>query len=74
MSKTYKTYITLAEAFKSGELKKEEWILRLDNDDCFLSWIGDDEKEPKRQPKFNGNGYNDLQRVIEALGIPCEWV
>lgn len=81
----YKTYGELAEAFRAGVLPG--WKLILDNDSCHLAFTGDppegssesevmdfdDKKYLEGQKLFHGEGYNDLAKAVEALGIPCEW-
>jgi hypothetical protein len=80
----YATYTELAEAFRSGELSKDDWILVLDNDSCHLDWRGacppgvsEDEYRDKKYEEgrglFQGNGYQDLEDAVTAAGIPCEW-
>ncbi len=84
----YNNLKELAEAFKSGELSRGDWILRLDNDNSSLYWRGEipfpedsdahtdffDAKHDEAYEWFRGNGYADLQDACEAAGIPAEWV
>lgn len=86
MKKKYKTVKELAEAFKTGELDRDRYVLILDNDHSFMDdraprpeGITDEEwqdEENKRwkfcQDLFEGNGQYDLQEALEAAGIPCE--
>lgn len=81
MAKTkpkYADYQQLADAFKSGELSREDYILRMDNDNCNLRYIGDqmdeDEAYGHCQSLFRGEGYGDIVEVCNVAGIPCEWV
>ena len=73
----YKTYGELAEAFRSGELDRERYILVMDNDNCSLSYRGDDMDEDEAyehaQTLFRGDGYRDIVDVCHAAGIPAEW-
>ena len=74
----YKTYSELAAAFRSGELDREKYVLRLDNDSCVLCYMGDDMDEDAAYEHghalFQGHGYTDLAEVCKAAGIPAEWV
>lgn len=90
MQPKYKTLVELAEAFRTGELSKDHYVLVLDNDCSFLRYIGprpdgieeggaaEDEWEDERyehcKTLFAGNGYSDLEDACTAAGIPCEWV
>ncbi len=76
----YKTYEELAEAFKSGELSDREWMLQMDNDNCFLVFIGEtvneqeaDDRHAEAQSMFRGGGQCDAVELAQAAGIPCEW-
>lgn len=73
----YRTYTELAEAFKSGELDREKYVLVMDNDSCRLSYRGGDMDEDERyaheESLFRGGGYGDIVEVCEAAGIPAEW-
>ena len=74
----YTSYAALAAAFKSGELDPEKYVLMLDNDNCYLSYRGDDMDEDDAfdhcEKLFWGNGDFDFEEVVTALGIPCEGV
>lgn len=83
MARKYKTLSDLANAFKTGELLKTEWVLVLDNDDSFLRFIGDpqncededlyrDRMTDHADELYRGNGCADLQEACEAAGIPSE--
>ena len=73
----YKTYRELADAFNSGELDRNKYLLILDNDSCDLTYAGDDMGEEEAyehcQSLFRGNGYDDLKELCDAAGIPAEW-
>jgi hypothetical protein len=76
----YKNLTELAAAFKTGELKKNLYMLQLDNDCSSLRYIGPiaseedlDEKNDECDDWFRGNGYADLKEACEIAGIPCEW-
>ena len=72
----YKTYKELIDAFASGELDKEKYVLVMDNDCCSLSYIGGDwdEDDPRWDEElFEGNGYCDMVYVCNAAGIPTEY-
>ena len=83
MARKYKNLAELANAFKTGELKKNLYILQLDNDCSALRYIGpvngeDEDIERDRKNDecgewFEGNGYADLKDACEAAGIPSEW-
>lgn len=84
MKRKYQTILELANAFKLGELNDKEWIVILDNDDCYLQYRGPvpegededtfcDKKYKEGNKLFRGNGYFDLQEAYLAAGIPCEW-
>ena len=75
-SKTYKTYDELFAAFRAGELK--DYVLRMDNDNCRLDYIGDSMEEDEAYEHctslFWGNGQFDTVEMLKAAGIPCESV
>lgn len=62
----YNSYAELKAAYESGELDKDEHIIQLDNDVCYL-YVNDEEV-------FRGGGYYDLNKLFELAGIPAEWV
>lgn len=62
----YKTYKELKDAYDKGELSRDEHILQLDNDENFL-YVGD-------VCVFRGDGYRDIDKLMELAGIPAEWV
>ena len=72
----YPTYKELFEAFRRGELK--DYVLRMDNDYCCLSYIGsemdEDEASEHCADLFRGGGYVDVVEMLVAAGIPCESV
>ncbi len=74
----YTSYAALAAAFKSGELDPKKYVLMLDNDNCYLDYLGDDMDEGAAyrhaHSLFEGNGDFDFEEVVTALGIPCEGV
>lgn len=83
----YANLIELAEAFRSGELNRDEWFLMLDNDSSSLRYKGPnpneedtdeydmfvDRKNDEANELFEGDGYADLKDACEAAGIPAEW-
>jgi len=62
----YKNYKELQDAYKSGELTKDD-KLYLDNDQTFVV-----DKNDKFI--FEGNGYQDLEELAILAGFPAEWV
>jgi len=89
MTYKYNSLIDVAAAFASGELKRDEYTLVLDNDTSFLRYCGPlpegilpdspeadawrDRKVDETRTLFRGNGYADLADACEAAGIPSEW-
>ncbi len=73
----YPTYEALAQAFATGELDMNKYVLVLDNDCCTLDYRGDDMDEDEAYEHcarlFHGNGYADFGDAVRAAGIPCEW-
>lgn len=83
----YKNLIELAAAYRSGEIKSEEWVLVLDNDSSYLRWNGanpfgrntraaedfESAKYDEGEKLFRGKGYSDLEDACKAAGIPAEW-
>ena len=73
----YKTFAELANAFASGELDKEKYILVMDNDSSGLQYRGDDMQESEAyehtKSLFSGGGPDDIVDVCNAAGIPAEW-
>lgn len=75
----------LAEAFASGELSRDDWIVDMDNDNATLRWRGScpegvdeddfaDSKYEEGKTLWRGDGYSDVADAFIAAGIPCEWV
>ena len=77
----YPTYEALAKAFATGELDRKAYVLVLDNDNCRLAYRGADDDDEETQGAaykrcaqlFHGGGFADLEALVQALGIPCEW-
>lgn len=74
--KKYNNYKELADAFRTGELDREKYILQMDNDCCHLAYTGDDMNEDEAYDHcrglFAGNGYGDVVDICNLAGIPCE--
>lgn len=82
----YKNLEELAHAFQSGQLN--DWILRVDNDSCYLMWNGDypnnlsdDEMDELYEEKycegvqlFSKQIPIDVVEVLNMCGIPAEYV
>lgn len=62
----YNSYRELLEAYKTGELSRDH-ILYVDNDETFV--MGKNGK-----CIFRGDGYGDIDTLLELLGFPYEWV
>ena len=82
-NKKYPTYDALSEAFKSGELDREKYVLVVDNDNCRLRRTNlggpdgdytdaDEALDVAAADLFEGYGYADLAEAISAAGIPTE--
>lgn len=71
----YKGWSELFEAFRSGELDAEKYMVIMDNDNCCLAYTGNDEDEAcdHCDSLFHGGGYGDIVEVLKAAGIPAEW-
>lgn len=77
----YKSYTELAAAFKSGELDSTKYYLMLDNDSTGLCRLYDDSLSYEENDRlneeagewFSGDGYQDIEAMADALGIPNEW-
>lgn len=83
--KKYPTYESLAEAFRTGELDPKKFVLRLDNDNCYLARTDTDDPDESEEAArlddearelFDGNGcyYEDVLEMLRAAGIPAESV
>ena len=59
-------------AFKSGQLRHEDWIVMVDNDSCHLVGLRDDTVEPVIDLP-NAEGWSLLSR-LKKEGVPCESV
>lgn len=73
----YSNLKELSEAFKSGELLRDEWELIVDNDSSCLQWCGDpdlyEEKFKESDELYSGGeGQYDIIEALEALEIPCD--
>ena len=74
-------YKKIIEDFKSGKLKKEDHVLVLDNDACYLelrsACVTEEEREIRNEElseKYGrGKGHQDLEDICSAAGINCEW-
>jgi hypothetical protein len=62
----YKTYKELVEAYEIGELDRDKNKLIMDNDCCHVY--------VDNFPVFEGNGYYDMDKLLDLLGIPNEEV
>ena len=73
----YKTWKELFAAFASGKLPRDKYCVVMDNDCCFLRYLGDDMDENEAydhcEELFHGDGYRDIVDVLNAAGIPAEW-
>lgn len=73
-------YKQIIEDFNTGVLDKEIFTLMVDNDDIFLSVDSGDEDldellEKAAEGKYgNGNGYQDIVKILQAAGANAERV
>ena len=80
----YKNYKELFEAFDSGELSRDDYVIMVDNDNITLSYRGSDREDmtedeedelyEKTSSLFRGNGYEDIEEILKAAGYPAEGV
>ncbi len=84
----YKNLAELSEAFKSGELSEENYVLIVDNDHSYLTYVGSSpyyaksdsaqhveymqDKDKETAELFSGGGPNDFHEACQALGIPTD--
>jgi len=72
----YKDFEEVVAAFKSGELDKTKYVLVLDSNVVKLRYEGDDMDEDDAYLHcfrlFRGHP-QDIDKLITALGLPCEW-
>lgn len=64
----YKTIKELADAFKSGEMNKDKYVVQMDNDESFLgvSWEWAD-KEAERLSKDGDHIHDSAQDEADGL-------
>ena len=83
MTPKYNSYKELSEAFQSGELNFDDYILWIDTDSITLSHNGDyendseeyDEKDEAANALFKGKyGTRGMVEACIALGIPAKRV
>jgi len=70
----YKTIDQLIAAFQTGELSKSEWLLIVDNDSSYLTWMGNpalENEKYKEGQKLWGGDQIDVLDVLKILNIPC---
>ena len=86
MACKYPDYKALAEAFCTGELSRDKYALMMDNDRCYLIYVGqrpegitEEAWATERETRdnecsfwFEGNGECDAMLMCEAAGIPTE--
>ena len=72
-------YKKVIEDFNNGVIDKSKWVLVMDNDGGFWSYLGKDyDNEDKLVASMNKkyghpNGYQDIVDVLNAAGVPTEW-
>ncbi|WP_428411939.1 hypothetical protein [Pararhizobium sp.] len=73
-------YARVIEDFNNGTIDREKWKLVMDNDDGYWCYSGDPLDSRRLEiadmvRKYGKpGGYRDIVDVLNAAGVPCEWV
>lgn len=73
-------YKKVIEDYRNGTIDPEKWVVVMDNDGGYWSYIGDENEDEgdrltKQMRKKYGEpcGYKDIVDVLNAAGVNCDW-